>query len=228
MATVEAPLHDAERDGVDAWAATWMRVLPALALIGPGSWFVAAIVRAAGIGTLEGGLDWVSGPEGVIMSLGVSFFAATYILLGMTVARRAPRSGVAVTGLGLLGVTAFGGIAFFRTFMAKFTDEGLDPDTMNDAFETTHIWDVAAVTNFANFAAWIVAGIAILTTRVLPRWAGVCCLGGVISVLLAQGAYVALEVLWPLGTALWLAATISVVQESRRTTQPHGNLTQSL
>jgi hypothetical protein len=60
------------------------------------------------------------------------------------------------------GSSAFGGIAFFRMFPAKFTDEGLDPDAMNDAFEATHIWDLAAITNFANFAAWIVAGIAIL------------------------------------------------------------------
>jgi hypothetical protein len=203
---------DTERSGVDAWVATWLRVLPVLALIGPGSWLVAALVRAAGIGTLDGGLDWISGPEGVIMSLGVSFFAATYIALGLVVARRAPRSGVAVTGLGLLGVTAFGGIAFFRVFMAKFTDEGLDPDAMNQAFEATHIWDIAAVTNFASFAAWIVAGIAILRTRVVPGWVGACCIGGVVAVILAQAAYVALEVLWPLGTALWLAATFGAVR----------------
>ena len=160
MATVHLPHLDAERNGIDAWAATWLRLLPALALIGPGSWFVAALVRAAGIGTLDDGLDWISGPEGVIMSLGVSFFAATYVVFGMMVARRAMRSGVAVTRLGLLGLTAFGGISFFRVFMAKFTDEGLDADAMNAAFEATHIWDLAAVTNFANFAAWLIAGIA--------------------------------------------------------------------
>ena len=98
MATVDLPHLDPGISGVDAWVATWLRALPALALIGPGSWFVAALIRAAGIGTLDGGLDWISGPEGLIMSLGVSFFAATYILFGMVVARRAARSGVAVTG----------------------------------------------------------------------------------------------------------------------------------
>lgn len=212
MSMVDLPHLDTDRMGVDAWAATWLRVLPTLALIGPSSWFVAALIRAAGIGTLDRGLGWISGPEGLIMSLGVSFFAATYILFGMVIARRAPRSGVAVTGLGLLGVTAFGGIAFFRVFMAKFVDEGLDPDAMNTAFEATHVWDLAAVTNFANFAAWLVAGIAIFRTGVLPRWAGACCIGGVICVLLAQGAYVALEVLWPLGTWLWVAATVGAVR----------------
>jgi len=79
-------------------------------------------------------------------------------------------------------------------------------------FEATHIWDLAAVTNFANFAAWLVAGIAILRTGVLPRWVGACCIGGVFGVILAQGAYVALEVLWPLGTGLWFAATVGVVR----------------
>ena len=58
----------------------------------------------------------------------------------------------------------------------------------------------------------LVAGIAILRTEVLPRWVGACCIGGVVGVILAQGAYVALEVLWPLGTGLWFAATIGVVR----------------
>ncbi len=73
------------------------------------------------------------------MSLGVSFFPATYTLLGLVITRRAVRTGVAVTGLGLLGLGAFAGIAFFRVFMAKFTDEGLDPNAMNQAFEATHV-----------------------------------------------------------------------------------------
>ena len=127
MATVDLHALESGRGGVDAWMAAWLRVLPALALIGPGSWFVAALVRAAGIGTLDGGLDWISGPEGLIMSLGVSFFAATYILLGVVVARRAALSGVAVTGLGLLGVSAFGGIAFFRVLWPSSPLKGSTP-----------------------------------------------------------------------------------------------------
>jgi hypothetical protein len=76
--------------------AGWLRALLALALVRPGSWFVAALVRAAGFGRLDGGLDWISGPEGVIMSLGVSFFTATYGMFGRVTAFRAPRSGIAV------------------------------------------------------------------------------------------------------------------------------------
>jgi hypothetical protein len=205
-----------ERDGLAAWAAAWRRALPALALIGPGSWFAAAVIRAAGIGTLDGELGWISAPEGLVMSLGASFFAATYVLLGLAVARRAVRTGITVTALGLVGTGAFSGIAWFRVFMAKFSDEGLDPDAMNQAFEATHVWDIAALTNLGNFAAWLVAGIAILTTAVLPRWVGACCVGGVIAVILGQGAYIALEVLWPLGTGLWLLATVGVLQADRR------------
>jgi hypothetical protein len=219
MTAVDLPRIDSERSGVDVWAAAWLRALPALALIGPGSWFVAALVRAANVGRLDGGLDWISGPEGVIMSLGVSFFAATYILFGRVIARRAPRSGIAVTGLGLLGLSAWGGIAFFRVFMTKFTEEGLDPDAMNAAFEAPHIWDIASITNFANFAAWLVAGIVILKTRVLPRWVGACCIAGVVSVVLGEGFYVALNVMWPLGTGLWFAATIGVVRSCTRQPQ---------
>ena len=74
----------------------WLRALPALALVGPGRWFVAALVRAAGFGRLDGGLDWIIGPEGVIMSLGGSFFAATYVMFGRDIAFRAPRSGITV------------------------------------------------------------------------------------------------------------------------------------
>ena len=90
-----------ERNGEEAWVSAWRRALPALALVGPASWFVAALIRAAGIGTLEGELDWISAPEGMVMSLGVSFFFATYVALGLAVSRRAVRSGIAVTGLGI-------------------------------------------------------------------------------------------------------------------------------
>ena len=216
MTATDLARPEIERDGVEAWASAWRRALPVLALIGPGSWFAAAVIRAAGIGTLDGDLDWVSAPEGLVMSLGASFFVATYVMLGSTVARRAVRTGIAVTGLGLVGTGAFSGIAWFRVFMAKFTDEGLDPDAMNQAFEATHVWDIAALTNFGNFAAWLVAGIAILTTAVVPRWIGACCVGGVVAVMLGQGAYIALEVLWPLGTGLWLLATIGIVRADHR------------
>ncbi|MGI9577644.1 MAG: hypothetical protein ACR2OH_05565 [Microthrixaceae bacterium] len=216
MAVTNLTHPQAERDGVEAWAAAWRRALPVLALIGPGSWFAAALIRAAGIDTLDGELDWISAPEGLVMSLGAPFFAATFIVLGLTIARRAVRTGIAITALGLVGTGALTGIAWFRVFMAKFTDEGLNPDAMNQAFEASHVWDIAAITMIGNFAAWLVAGIVILKTAVVPRWVGACCIGGAIAVILGQAAYVALEVFWPLGTGLWLLATNGVVRAHHR------------
>lgn len=48
------------------WSAAWERALPYLALIGPGSWLIAALVKSAGISMLEDGLDWVSRREGTL------------------------------------------------------------------------------------------------------------------------------------------------------------------
>jgi hypothetical protein len=216
MAAIDLAHPHIERDGMKAWVAAWHRALPALALIGPGSWFAAALIRAADIGTLDGELDWISAPEGLVMSLGAPFFVATFIVLGMTIARRAVRTGIAITALGLVGTGALTGIAWFRVFMAKFTDEGLDPDAMNQAFEASHVWDIAAITMIGNFAAWLVAGIVILKTAVVPRWVGACCIGGAVAVILGQAAYIALEVFWPLGTGLWTAATIGVLRAQAR------------
>ncbi len=70
-----------------------------------------------------------------------------------------------------------------------------------------------------NFAAWLVAGIVILKTTVVPRWVGACSIGGVIAVIIGQAAYIALEVFWPLGTGLWLATTIGVVRAQSHITE---------
>lgn len=209
--------HPHTNAGINTWTTAWRNALPALAMLGPGSWFVAALIRAAGIDTLDGDLDWVSAPEGVVMAFGAPFFVATFILLGLTVARAASRTGIAITALGVLGTSFLSGIAWFRVYMAKFVEEGLDADAMNDAFETPHIWDIVALTNLCNFGAWIVAGIVILKTAVVPRWVGLCCLGGVIAVPVGQAAYIATEFFWPLGTGLWLLATIGAAGAYRQT-----------
>ena len=210
----QQPAHP--RDGAEQWAATWERALPVLAVAGPGSWFVAALIRAAGIGTLDGDLDWISRPEGFIMVLGVPCFVATFLLVGRVVAERAPRAGVTVTALGLLGIAAAGMLSGIRLFMGQFTDAGLDPKTLNDAFETTSAWDLGFfLYNVAWFVAWIIAGTVILRTGVAPRWAGACYIAGVAAIVTAQALYVALPVFWPLGTGL---LTIGVVSLARRST----------
>ena len=204
------------RDGAERWATTWERALPVLAVAGPGSWFVAALIRAAGIGTLDGDLDWISRPEGFIMVLGVPCFVATFLLVGRVVAERAHRAGVTVTALGLLGLASAGMLSGIRLFMGQFIDAGLDPKILNDAFETTSGWDLSFfLSNVAWFVAWIIAGIVILRTGVASRWAGACYIAGVAAIVTAQALYVALPVFWPLGTGL---LTIGVVSLARRST----------
>lgn len=205
----------ATHEGVDAWAAAWRNALPALAVLGPASWFVAALMLAAGLGTLDGELDWISAPEGVVMAFGAPFFVATFILLGQTVARHASRIGIAVTAFGVIGTSFLSGISWFRIYMAKFTAAGLDPGAMNDAFESPTVWDIAVATNAGTFAAWLISGVVILKTAVAPRWTGACCIGGSIAVPLGQAAYVATPFFWPLGTGLWLLASIGVARSFR-------------
>jgi len=194
------------------WSAAWERALPYLALVGPGSWLIAALVRAAGIGTLEGGLGWVSRPEGFIMTIGAPFFVATFIFMGQRLAERSVRTGIAVTVLGILGVAPLAAVSGFRLFAAAFTDAGIDPNTINQAFEAESVWYLGVlVLNLGQFLAWIIAGIAILRTDIAAKWAGVALILGVPSVIIAQALYFNLEVFWPLGTGLWLIGVWGLV-----------------
>ena len=186
-----------------------------LALVGPASWFLAALVRAAGIGTLEGDLDWASRPEGLILVLGSPFFAATFIFIGQRLSDRAVRAGIVVTALGVLAVAPLAFISGFRLLMGQFIDEGFDPDAMNEAFEAVSAWDLGFfVLNLGGFVAWIIAGVVILRTNVAPKWTGASMILGVLSVITAQALYVALELFWPLGTGLWLIGVWGLVRTS--------------
>lgn len=207
-------------DGCERWAATWERALPVLAVAGPVSWFIAALIRSAGIGTLDGDLDWISRPEGFVMVLGVPCFVATFVLVGRVIAQRAPRTGVAVTALGLLGTAAAAMLSGLRLFMGQFTDAGLDPKALNDAFEATSAWDLGFfLYSVAWFVAWIVAGIVIWRTGIAPRWAGASFIAGVAAFVTAQALYIALPVFYPLGTGL---LAIGVASLARRSSQPCG------
>ena len=202
--------------GSEQWAATWERALPVLAVVGPASWVVAALIRAAGIGTLEGDLDWISRPEGFVMVLGVPFFVATFLLMGRVVAQQAPRTGVAVTAFGLFGIAAAGMLAGIRLFMGQFTDAGLDPATLNVAFESTSVWDLGFfLSSVGWFVSWLIAAIVILKTGVAPRWVGACFVAGIAAIVTAQALYIALPVFWPLGTGLLTIGVVGLVRPDR-------------
>jgi hypothetical protein len=86
----------------------------------PLSWFVASIIYVLGIGRLPEGLSIFSSHEGFLMTLGSPFFIATFIFMGQSVARQFPKTGIAVTVLGLLGVTTLSPISAFRLFATSF------------------------------------------------------------------------------------------------------------
>ena len=195
------------------WSAAWERALPYLALIGPGSWLIAALVRAAGISTLDGGLSWVSRPEGTIMTIGVPFFVATFIFMGKRVAERSPRTGIVVTTLGVLGVSFLAAISGFRVFVTQFADAGIDASTMNTAFESGSVWIIPiALLNVGQFLSWIIAGIAVIRTGIAPKWAGLALILGVPSLITAEAFYFMTELFWPLANALWLLGIWGLVK----------------
>ena len=68
----------------DKWGRTFKKRLPMLALVAPLCFFIASVVRAFGIGTLPGDLNWVSSYEGLIMGIGAPFFVAMAALTDCT------------------------------------------------------------------------------------------------------------------------------------------------
>lgn len=191
----------------DNWSRTWAKALPVLALIGPTFFLIAALVRAFGIGTLTGDLGWVSAHEGLIMSIGVPFFVATFIFIGQMVATRSQKTGILVTVLGILGTSLLSFISGFRGLAKGLVDSGLEPNVINEAFESdaTAIWLAPLfLYNLGQFVAWIIAGVAIMRKKIAPWWVGLALILGVPCLITGQAFYFKLEVFWPLANALWL------------------------
>ena len=202
------------------WGATWERALPALALAGPGVGLVAALIRAAGIGTLGGELDWISEPGGLVLTYATPFMVATFFVLGRRIADQSFRLGLAVTGLGVAGVINLAFIAQLRLFLGTLTDNGFDPDALNAAFESPSAWELGLLPlNAVGLLTWMVAGIGVLKTKVAPAWSGVALVLGTPAVITAQAVNFQLELFWPLGMALWLAGVWGVVRSDGAQTQ---------
>lgn len=199
----------------NTWAQSWQKRLPVLALIGPACFFLASLVRAMGIGTLSGGLSWVSAPEGVILCIGVPFFVATFIFLGLRIAEQSPKTGNVVLVLGILGVAFLAFVSSFRALSKGLVDAGLDPTELNTAFESeaTAIWLAPLfLFNLGQFIAWIIAGVAVIRKKLAPWWVGLALILAVPCIITAQAFYFMLELFWPLGNALWLLGVWGVVK----------------
>ena len=189
------------------WSQAWKKSLPILALVGPILFFIAALVRALGIGTLPGGLNWLSAPEGLLMSIGAPFFVATFIFLGQIISEQSPKTGILVTVLGVLGTAYLSFVSGFRGLAKGFVESGLDPNLIQSAFDSE-----AAVTwlsplllfHLGQLIAWIIAGVVIIRKKVAPLWVGLALILGVPFLLTAQAFYFNLEIFWPLANGLWL------------------------
>lgn len=188
------------------WGATWTRLLPVLALVGPASWFIASLFQAAGYGTLPGDLFWVSGPEGFIMTLGAPFFVATFIFMGRTVAKGSFSTGVLITFLGLMGVGTLATISGFRLFATVFVEHGIDADTIAMALKAPSNYYIPfMVLQLAQFLAWIITGVAVIRRKLAPGWAGLFLILGVPVMIMGQFFLFKTEILWPLANLLWVA-----------------------
>jgi len=203
----------------DYWSQTWKKVLPVLAIVGPACWFIAALIRSIGIGLLPGDLNWVSAPEGVIMSIGAPFFVATFIFMGQLITERSPKTGILVTVLGVLGTSLLAFISGFRVLAKGFVDAGLDPNEIHAAFESESAVTWLApilIYNLFQFMAWIIAGIVIIRKKVAPLWVGLALILGVPCLITGQAFYFKLEIFWPLANGLWLLGIWGLVKSTNK------------
>lgn len=205
-------------DQADSWARFFDRLLPFAAIAGPVLLLLGALCVSAGVQSLPGDLDWVSEPEGMFGMAAVPFLFATWIVVGRSISRRAPRTGIAIT---LIGAVAAAGWAFpyaVRLFSADLVVSGFEANAINDAWEgdaTVYSVVVFVFMTAMNFVVALVTGIAVLRTRVAPLWSGIAFIAFVPTFMAAQGAYVALELLYPLAIAFLLVGIAGVAGAGR-------------
>lgn len=191
----------------NSWNVKLNKALPKLAFVAPLSWFVASIIYVLGIGRLPGGLSVISSHEGFLMTLGSPFFIATFIFMGQSVARQFPNTGIAVTVLGLLGVTTLSAISAFRLFATSFVNYGIDPDAIFAAFNTGSSFDIPFVLlQVSGFLSFIISGVAFLRSKTIPKWVGFLLIVSIPLMVTGQFFEFKKEIFWPLATLSWVLA----------------------
>ena len=201
----------------DPWSRFFDRLVPALAIVGPALALVATFFVTFQVQMLPGDLDWISEPESLVMYLGAMAFPATWIVIGRAIARRAPRTGITVTVLGVLGSFTGVSAAAWRHMSIDLIDRGVDATVVNEVWENPTLF--SALATLATFPAFfltpIIAAIAILKTKAAPAWTGIALLGFPPMLMAAQGAYAAIRVTYPLAWALMLLAIVGVLRADR-------------
>lgn len=163
----------------DPWSRFFGRLVPALAVVGPVLALVGAFFVAFQVQMLPGDLDWISEPESFFIYLGAMVFPASWIVIGRAIARSAPRTGIAVTVLGVLGAFTAVSAAAWRHMSIDLIDRGVDATVVYEVWENPTLFSALATlaTLPAFFLTPIIAAIAILKTRVAPAWTGIALLG---------------------------------------------------
>lgn len=207
-----------ENAGIDQWATALWRLLAPAALAGPLLLLAGALCVSFGISRLPGDLDWISQPEGLFLFIAIPFLIASWTLVGRRIATRAPRTGIAVTLLGVIGTCAFSLTTVMRLFTSDLVLHGFDPTALNDVWDG----DARVYTYMAfglstyGFLAAIIAGIAILKTKAAPLWAA----GGFIlfplTMVTAQGTYTVTRITYPLAAIFLLAGVVGATRPGRR------------
>lgn len=204
-------------DNSDRWSGFFARNLPRAAILGPTLLLAGTLFMAAGVQLLPGDLDWISEPESMLSMFAAPLLFATWIVVGRTIARVAPRTGIVVTILGTLGAAGWAYPMTIRLFTADLVLNDFDPNALNDAMEgeiTVYSLLAWALMTMMNFVVALTAGIALLRTRVAPVWTGVLLIAFVPLLFAAQAASVATEVTYPLAAVCLLAGVTGVVRSS--------------
>lgn len=182
------------------------RVTGLAIILGPLLLIVAALAFAFEIGINDGGNE--SYVEGNFLSYAILCFAPIFMVLGKILGDHSPRLAIFCVVIGTLsvmgGITA--GVA--RIFEGILLDSGgvLDKD-INTTTNVAEIMPIAITAIFFPLTH-ILFGIGLLRSKgVSTLSAGLLIFGGV-AFLLAQAAYVATEVTYPLAGIAWLIALV--------------------
>lgn len=198
----------------EAWRTTTWNAVERGAIIAPALVLLGTIMIVFDVQRLEGDLSWVSHPEGAVGVFAAVFLVATWIAVGRRIATAAHRTGVFVTLAGVAGAIGWSYPFALRVITADYAAGGIDTVAMNDVLVNGgSVWTALVLLPMSmSLIVPFVAGVAILRTRVAPAWAGLGFIAFAVLIVVSQGAYVALEVTYPLAALSLLAAVAGTLK----------------